>query len=54
MSSFVNIGFCQGLTSIMLDFVVIPVLFYIVVAVTQANLGKVRNSGWLFDVPKRK
>ncbi|KAF9072486.1 sulfate transporter family-domain-containing protein [Rhodocollybia butyracea] len=33
-------------------FVVIPVLFYIVVAATQANLREVRNSGWLFDIPR--
>uniref|UniRef100_A0A0W0FIS6 Putative vacuole protein n=1 Tax=Moniliophthora roreri TaxID=221103 RepID=A0A0W0FIS6_MONRR len=30
-------------------FVIIPVLFYIIVAAAQLNLGELRHAGWLFD-----
>ncbi|KAE9390077.1 hypothetical protein BT96DRAFT_980462 [Gymnopus androsaceus JB14] len=33
-------------------FVIIPVLFYIVVAAAQLNLDEVRKAGWLFDPSK--
>lgn len=32
------------------DFLVIPIIFYIVVAAAQLNLGQLRQSGWLFDM----
>ena len=32
------------------DFLVIPILFYIIVAATQADLGALRKSGWVFDM----
>lgn len=34
-----------------LDFVVIPILFYIIVAAAQVNLDELRENGWLFDIP---
>lgn len=33
-----------------LDFLVIPVIFYIVVAAAQLNLADLRESRWIFDV----
>ena len=32
------------------DFLIIPVVFYIVVAAAHLNLGALRGSGWLFDM----
>ncbi|KAJ3888155.1 sulfate transporter family-domain-containing protein [Lentinula edodes] len=32
-------------------FVVIPTLFYIIVAAAQVNLDELRENGWLFDIP---
>lgn len=33
-----------------IDFLVIPIIFYIVVAAAQLNLGDLRSDGWLFDM----
>jgi sulfate permease, SulP family len=32
-------------------FVIVPMLFYIIVAAARLNLGELRNAGWLFDIP---
>lgn len=32
------------------DFLIIPVIFYIVVAAAQLNMGDLRAKGWLFDM----
>ena len=32
------------------DFIVIPTVFYIVVAAARLDLGKLRTQGWLFDM----
>jgi hypothetical protein len=34
----------------MVDFLVIPVVFYIIVAAAQLNLGVLREEGWLFNI----
>jgi SulP family sulfate permease len=31
---------------------VIPIVFYVVVAAARLDLGALRNKGWLFDVGK--
>lgn len=33
-----------------LDFIVIPMIFYIVVAAAQLDLGMLTQKGWLFDM----
>ena len=32
------------------DFIVIPTVFYVVVAAAQLNLGELRKKDWLFDM----
>jgi sulfate permease, SulP family len=41
---------CGYLLGVYLDFVVIPLIFYIFVAAAQLKLGNLRESGWLFDL----
>ena len=38
------------LKSFVLDFIIIPFLFYIAVAAGQLDLTVLRKTGWLFDV----
>lgn len=38
------------LTNLQLDFLVIPIIFYIVVASARLDLNKLRTENWLFDV----
>lgn len=33
-----------------LDFLMVPVVFYIVVAAARLDLGVLREKGWLFDM----
>lgn len=33
-----------------LDFIIIPLLFYIVVAAARLNLSELRHTGWIFDM----
>ena len=35
---------------LILDFLIIPVIFYIVVLAAGLDLGGLRRSGWLFDM----
>ena len=32
------------------DFIIIPIIFYIVVAAARLNLTSLRHNGWLFDM----
>jgi len=38
------------LTILNIDFIAIPIIFYIVVAVAQVNFTVLRQAGWLFDM----